>query len=269
MISIFQKYEEINPKENHYYVRRICLLGLLMLVIVLAAIANIPLQKATVALSTDTCACPAVVTSPDCTNSEKPVFGGLDFVQYFNFPNDSYTGEVGLDSHSAVYKGYTFYFLSKANRQTFKEEPDKYIPQWGGFCAWGMSGEYCPQYPWAADCLGPSGNWGIWTKVSDRLYFFYVESAKELFLSNTSYYISQGDSRWSSWFDATSVVFNTKCYFKSSSQFINRNSYYDSANPNISAMTIMEATEGNTSPPPHKMQTVNCYTAAISTLRSL
>jgi hypothetical protein len=50
-------------------------------------------------------------------------------------------GEVGLDTIYSVFKGYKFQFLTVENKALFDAAPDKYIPQFGGFCAWGMSEE--------------------------------------------------------------------------------------------------------------------------------
>jgi YHS domain-containing protein len=107
--------------------------------------------------------------------------------------------------------GYQFYFLSQENKDIFDETPDAYIPQYGGFCSWGISGEYCPPYPWEKDCLGPSGNWGHWTIQNNKLYFFLFELPKTKFLTNVSYYVEQGDLRWSSWFN-DDAYFSTSCY---------------------------------------------------------
>lgn len=73
---------------------------------------------------------------------------------------------------------------------------------------------FCPQFPWSATCLGPSGNWGHWTIQQDRLFFFLFEEAKEKFMNDTALYISQGDARWEGWFDGKDY-FNTECYVES------------------------------------------------------
>jgi len=58
---------------------------------------------------------------------------GYDVVAYFN--NEAKEGSKEI---STEYDGVTFYFSSQENRNTFKKNPTKYIPQYGGFCAYAM-----------------------------------------------------------------------------------------------------------------------------------
>ena len=30
----------------------------------------------------------------------------------------------------------------------FSQNPSKFVPQFGGFCSWGVAAEFCPSYPW-------------------------------------------------------------------------------------------------------------------------
>ena len=48
----------------------------------------------------------------------------------------------GLPEFQAEYQGSTFYFSSAANRDTFAANPDKFAPQYGGYCAFGMVKRY-------------------------------------------------------------------------------------------------------------------------------
>lgn len=58
---------------------------------------------------------------------------GYDVVSYFD--NEA---KQGTKEYSATYDGVTFYFSSKENLETFKKDPKKYIPQYGGYCAYAM-----------------------------------------------------------------------------------------------------------------------------------
>ena len=40
---------------------------------------------------------------------------------------------------TADHKGATYYFASEEHKTLFTENPDKYVPQFGGFCAFGVS----------------------------------------------------------------------------------------------------------------------------------
>lgn len=58
---------------------------------------------------------------------------GYDVVSYF-----SNKAVEGSKEFSTKYDGVSFYFSSKENLQTFQKNPKKYIPEYGGFCAYAM-----------------------------------------------------------------------------------------------------------------------------------
>lgn len=58
---------------------------------------------------------------------------GYDVVAYFN--NEAKEGNKEI---STEYDGVKFYFSSQENLKAFKENPNKYVPQYGGFCAYAM-----------------------------------------------------------------------------------------------------------------------------------
>ena len=194
---------------------------------------SIQSNATTSAPTSSSCTCPAVVTMPDCSNTDKAFLGGVDVVEYWSLDDDA-TGVEGLEKHSATRNGYTFYFKDKHNLALFEKKPDKYMPKFGGFCSWAVSGEYCPTYPWAADCLGPSGNWGVWTIKRGKLFFFLKDTAKDLFLEDVDTYIAAGEERWAIWFpDETSYTqYNTGCYFLSADSSVGGTSLTMSAGKN-------------------------------------
>ena len=152
--------------------------------------------------------CPS--TLPICSQSTNPVLGGLDVIPYFY--NDSYVGERGLNTIFSVHNGFTYLFSNEDHRATFDENPEQYIPQYGGYCAWGIAGEYCPAYPWSDTCLGPSANWEYGTILSNKLYFFLYAEAKDKFMTNVAEHVEAGDERWLSWFSSINDPINTDCF---------------------------------------------------------
>jgi YHS domain-containing protein len=58
---------------------------------------------------------------------------GYDVVAYF-----SNTAEKGDTAYTAVFEGVKFKFVSKQNLEIFKSTPKKYIPAYGGFCAYAV-----------------------------------------------------------------------------------------------------------------------------------
>jgi len=68
-------------------------------------------------------------------DSDGVVLHGYDPVAYFT----GNTAVKGDAKYKATYKGGTYYFASDANRNLFKNDPAKYAPQYGGYCAVAVS----------------------------------------------------------------------------------------------------------------------------------
>ncbi|WP_067032921.1 YHS domain-containing (seleno)protein [Allomuricauda sp. CP2A] len=45
----------------------------------------------------------------------------------------------GLKEYKATHNGIAYYFTSDAQKKTFEASPEKYLPQYGGYCAFGVS----------------------------------------------------------------------------------------------------------------------------------
>src|SRR5215469_17128828 len=60
---------------------------------------------------------------------------GYDPVAYFTVGKPT----PGLAQFSATYEGAVYRFTSAANRDTFRAAPDKFLPQYGGYCAYAIS----------------------------------------------------------------------------------------------------------------------------------
>ncbi len=60
---------------------------------------------------------------------------GFDPVAYF----EDHKAVKGLPSLSHVYKGSTFLFASPAHLAVFVQMPERFAPQFGGFCAYGIA----------------------------------------------------------------------------------------------------------------------------------
>lgn len=47
--------------------------------------------------------------------------------------------KAGSAEFTALHEGVAYYFFSDANLQKLKQAADRYLPQFGGFCAYGAS----------------------------------------------------------------------------------------------------------------------------------
>ena len=46
---------------------------------------------------------------------------------------------IGSDKYALAYKGGTYRFADEADLDAFKADPEKYLPAYGGFCAYGVA----------------------------------------------------------------------------------------------------------------------------------
>lgn len=108
---------------------------------------------------------------------------GYDPVAYFT-ENKAVKGteDFKLDD----YKGTPILFSSQQNLDLFNENPSKYAPQYGGYCAWRM----------AQDGEGVYGDPTLWTIVDDKLYLNYNQTVKERWVKDIPGFIKQADGFW-------------------------------------------------------------------------
>lgn len=59
---------------------------------------------------------------------------GYDPVAYFT----QHKAVKGVAANAVTYKNVTYRFASAANQKAFQDSPDKYEPQYGGWCAYAM-----------------------------------------------------------------------------------------------------------------------------------
>lgn len=119
------------------------------------------------------------------TNKQGVAINGYDAVAYF----DDGKASAGKADYSTVWRGATWYFASEKHRDTFVQSPEKYAPQYGGFCAFGMCLKK-KQYP-----TDPALAWKI---INGKLYLNYDKKTQELFEKNLSAEtFIQGDANWS------------------------------------------------------------------------
>lgn len=92
----------------------------------------------------------------------------------------------GSASFSSDYQGATWHFSSAENKALFDDEPAKYAPAYGGWCAAGASkGKKVPTKP------------DLFAIVDGQLYLNSSPKAhNKLFLAKTDEVIAKGESNW-------------------------------------------------------------------------
>ncbi|PZR02443.1 MAG: YHS domain protein [Flavobacterium psychrophilum] len=106
---------------------------------------------------------------------------GYDAVAFFKESNPV----KGFDSLAYVYKDVQWLFSSKENLEAFKGNPERYAPQYGGYCAYGTAEGH--KAPTQAE---------TWTIVNDKLYFNYNMKVKQLWMKDQGAMIEKADQQW-------------------------------------------------------------------------
>ena len=106
---------------------------------------------------------------------------GTDPVAYFtqNMPLE------GKREFSVDWKGATWRFASAANRDAFKGDPERYAPQYGGYCAWAVSQGYTAS-------IDPEA----WKIVDGKLYLNYSKSVQSQWAADVPGNIAKADQNW-------------------------------------------------------------------------
>lgn len=125
--------------------------------------------------------------SPIGLGMHKPVYhtggialDGYDVTTYFKG-----AAEKGSSSYSIIMKDVTWYFISESNLKEFTANPEKYIPEFGGYCTKAVStGFAAPADP------------TIFSVFEDRLYIFSSEEVKAEFIKDPKSLINACSKKW-------------------------------------------------------------------------
>jgi YHS domain-containing protein len=117
----------------------------------------------------------------DFTHST-PGLSGYDPVAYFTDGKPM----KGSGFHTAVHEGVTYAFASEEHLKQFQADPQKFLPAYGGYCAYGLA----VGKKFVAD---PE----VWRIVRGKLYLNLDKSIQGKWEKNIEGYIQQADANWS------------------------------------------------------------------------
>jgi hypothetical protein len=106
---------------------------------------------------------------------------GYDPVAYFTEGKPA----KGKKEFSHSWMGANWLFASAANRDAFAAAPEKYAPQYNGYCAYGIANGYAVK-------IDPDA----WTVENGKLYLNYSKSVRADWLKEKPGYIAKGDANW-------------------------------------------------------------------------
>ena len=106
---------------------------------------------------------------------------GYDMVTYFINGEPS----KGNKEITHEWRGSTWRFANAENHALFVADPEKYAPQYGGYCAYGVS-------QGATVSFDPNA----WTIVDDKLYLNLSKKIQKKWEKDIPGYIESADNKW-------------------------------------------------------------------------
>jgi len=133
---------------------------------------------------------PVILTAPAAYADQAAVYTGrFNNVAVQGYDPVAYFTEgqpvKGLKDHSVIYQDAEFRFSSAENLATFNQDPEKYAPQYGGYCAWAVSQ--------GSTAKGDKDNWTI---VDGKLYLNFNKNIQNKWNKDREGFIASADAAW-------------------------------------------------------------------------
>lgn len=107
---------------------------------------------------------------------------GYDVVAYFTEGKPV----AGSERYEQAYGGVTWRFASREHRNLFAANPEKYAPQYGGFCSWGVSqGKLFD--------IDPVDGW---TVHDGKLYLNFNGDINKTFRKDARGFVAKAEKHW-------------------------------------------------------------------------
>ena len=134
----------------------------------------------------------ALLTIAGAAHAVDPVnssfFGGVaikgyDPVAYFA---EGHPAE-GSDDYEVEWRDATWRFANAENRDAFEADPEKYAPQYGGYCAYAVSQGYTAK-----------GEPKVWKIVNGKLYLNFSKGVQKTWQRDIPGHIKSANANWPS-----------------------------------------------------------------------
>ena len=114
-------------------------------------------------------------------DDKRVILKGFDVVAYFT----DKTYKAGSPAVKSVYKGVTFRFATPEHKALFDAAPEKYIPQFGGYCTNGI----VYGIPWGGDA-------DVWEIFDGKLYIFGGHGSHDAFMLDVPRNMALANKYW-------------------------------------------------------------------------
>ncbi|MEM9025485.1 MAG: YHS domain-containing (seleno)protein [Verrucomicrobiota bacterium] len=115
------------------------------------------------------------------SGDDKLALLGFDPVAYFT----ENAALEGSSEYTSVHLGITYQFVNEKHLRLFEKNPTAYLPQYGGYCAYGVSkgGLYK---------IDPKS----WSILDGKLYLNYDSGVQRKWAKQAEVYIERADEKW-------------------------------------------------------------------------
>jgi len=117
---------------------------------------------------------------------------GHDVVSYFT----DHHHQLGSPAIKSLYKGVTFRFATAEHKAMFDAAPEKYIPQFGGYCADGI----VYAIPWGGDA-------DVWEIFGGKLYMFGGKGSHDAFMLDVPRNLQLAHHYWDTEVNGSNALF--------------------------------------------------------------
>lgn len=129
-----------------------------------------------------------LITLSACTTLKTHTFV-VDMVAIRGYDPVAYHTEMkpvkGEPAYAHEYNNAIWQFTSDENLKLFRDDPDRYAPEYGGYCAYAMSKGYVVSTDPAA-----------WTIDRGKLYLNYSLGVRKTWLKDVPGYVAKADVNW-------------------------------------------------------------------------
>ncbi|MGZ5098069.1 MAG: YHS domain-containing (seleno)protein [Usitatibacter sp.] len=117
---------------------------------------------------------------------------GYDVVNYFT----DKAHKPGSPAIKTVYKDVTFRFATPEHKTMFEQSPEKYIPQFGGYCTNGI----VYGVPWGGDA-------DTWEMIDGKLYIFGGKGSHDAFMLDVPRNMALANKYWNEEVNGSNAFF--------------------------------------------------------------
>jgi len=143
---------------------------------------NISLSRRTALLAVLIAALPLATPMQSAVAQDVPLaIKGYDPVAYFTQSKPV----KGSAAFTHQWMNSTWWFANADDRDAFAREPEKYAPQFGGYCAYGVSQNHTAP-------IDPEA----WTIVDGKLYLNYSQGVKKTWSQQIPKYLEGANHNW-------------------------------------------------------------------------